>query len=99
MAASSLNLCVKNGTTILGDNLTAFFIGYGGFVLSLMNIAIAVNSKAVFNTKQTLEEVIRELYFHPLRCKVLVGIYYGTSETNRPARKWISFFFLAVLFI
>lgn len=51
MAASSLNLCVKNGTTILGDNLTAFFIGYGGFVLSLMNIAIAVNSKAVFNTK------------------------------------------------
>lgn len=72
---SSLNLCVKNGTTILGENLIDFLIGYGVFVLSLMNIAIAVNNKAVFNTEQTLEEVIRELYFHPLRCKVLVGIY------------------------
>ena len=40
-----------------------------------MNIAITVNNKAIFNTEQTLEEVIRELYFHPLRCKVLVGIY------------------------
>lgn len=72
---SSLNLCVKNGTTILGENLIDFFIGYGVFVLSLMNIAITVNNKAVFNTEQTLEEVIRELYFHPLRCKILVGIY------------------------
>lgn len=72
---SSLNLCVKNGTTILGENLIDFLIGYGVFVLSLMNIAITVNNKAIFNTEQTLEEVIRELYFHPLRCKVLVGIY------------------------
>lgn len=72
---SSLNLCVKNGTTILGENLIDFLIGYGVFVLSLMNIAITVNNKAVFNTVQTLEEVTRELYFHPLRCKVLVGIY------------------------
>lgn len=72
---SSLNLCVKNGTTILGENLIDFLIGYGVFVLSLMNIAITVNNKAIFNTEQTPEEVIRELYFHPLRCKVLVGIY------------------------
>lgn len=72
---SSLNLCIKNGTTILGDNLTDFFIGYGVFVLSLTNIAITVNYKAVFNTVQTLEEVSRELFFHPSRCKVLIGIY------------------------
>ena len=72
---SALNLCVKNGTTILGDNLTDFFIGYGVFVLSLTDIALAVNYKPVFNTEQTFEEVSREFYFHPSRCKVLIGIY------------------------
>lgn len=72
---SALNLCVKNGTTILGDNLTDFFIGYGVFVLSLTDIALAVNYKPVFKTEQTFEEVSREFYFHPSRCKVLIGIY------------------------
>lgn len=72
---SALNLCVKNGTTILGNNLTDFFIGYGVFVLSLTDIALAVNYKPVFNTEQTFEEVSREFYFHPSRCKVLIGIY------------------------
>ncbi len=27
---SSFNLCVKNNTTILSENLKDFFIGYGG---------------------------------------------------------------------
>lgn len=78
---SAFNLCIKNGTTILGENITDFFIGYGMFVLSLTNIAITINYKPVFNTEQTLEEVSRELYFHPSRCKVII---YNTASNHLP---------------
>lgn len=43
--------------------LRIFFIGYGEFVFSLMKIAIAVNSKAIFKPNRLLKKSFASFIF------------------------------------